>query len=398
MSQIQYIGNLQLQKLQASITNSALTFTITGGTWPSLSGILFVVELGAGLGDDEKVLCSGHSGGLVTVASGGRGYDGTTAVAHQPGETVSSTWDASSATDFSDHIYNTSRDDHTLYTRVDGSRSVTGLQHFTAGVNISGGGLTIASGGGTAALQAANVTGALGVTGNVTAGGALAVTGNAVLANQLTVAGPTALNGGLTVAGTIGVTSELTVPDLKVTGLSGLTTGRYVGAYAGIGSPASGSFLVGDFGTDADGAMWVCTTAGAVGGGAVFSMVTGRLAGSVTGPVSSTAVSSSLVTIETVSVPVKAGAKYEVSVAAGGQQSVAASTITYFLLTTDDAVLNNRVLQGAVPSGGGMNGGSTLPYVPGSSRTTTFTVQALTNTGTFTVGANGVSMMVKRIG
>lgn len=397
MGQIQYFGNLQPQKLQAAITNSATTFTVTGGTWPSISGVLFVVEMGAGLGDDEKVLCSAHSGGLVTVAPGGRGYDGTTAVAHQPGEGVESVWDASSATDFSDHIYNATRDDHVIYSRVDGSRNITGLQHFTAGVSISGGGLTVASGGGSTALQGTGVTGALTVSGNGSFGGTLSATGAATLDSGVTVTGAASVSGGLTVGGAISTTSELTVPDIKVNGISGLSSGRFVGTRAGVGPPTSGAFVAGDFGTDSNGAMWVCTTGGTAGAGAVFQMDVGRLVGKVSGPVSNATVGSSLVTLCTLAVPVLAGAEYEVSARGGGQQSGSSAVITYFMITSDDGAINSRAFQASPAAGAGLSGGSVYPYTPGANRTTTFTLQALTNAGTLTCGANDSHIIVKRI-
>ena len=55
-------------------------------------------------------------------------------------------------------------------------------------------------------------------------------------------------------------------------GLTGATSpSRHVGATAS-GAPASGSFLTGDFTIDQSGKIWVCSTAGTVGSGAVFTL------------------------------------------------------------------------------------------------------------------------------
>ena len=55
-------------------------------------------------------------------------------------------------------------------------------------------------------------------------------------------------------------------------GLTGATSpSRHVGATAS-GAPVSGSFLVGDFVIDLTGKIWVCSTTGTVGSGAVFTL------------------------------------------------------------------------------------------------------------------------------
>lgn len=59
------------------------------------------------------------------------------------------------------------------------------------------------------------------------------------------------------------------------TGLTGATSAsRYVGATTS-GAPASGTFAKGDFVIDQTAAIWICTTAGTVGSGAVFTAVSG---------------------------------------------------------------------------------------------------------------------------
>lgn len=59
--------------------------------------------------------------------------------------------------------------------------------------------------------------------------------------------------------------TEHVAPDFSATGLTGATSGaRFVGATAS-GSPASGTFSVGDYVVDQSGQMWVCTVAGSPG-------------------------------------------------------------------------------------------------------------------------------------
>ena len=66
-----------------------------------------------------------------------------------------------------------------------------------------------------------------------------------------------------------------TGPAFKATGLTGASAGgRFVGAWAGPGGPASGTFVAGDYGVDlATPAVWVCTAGGVVGSGALFQNI-----------------------------------------------------------------------------------------------------------------------------
>lgn len=117
---LSYPGNIVTGTLNSVINASGTpTFQVTG--WPTTVGIAgqpFVVEVGPGLGDDEKILVSSFSAGVATVASSGRGWDGTASVAHVVGEQVRCVPDATSFQDFSDHVYVNTRDDHTQYLNV----------------------------------------------------------------------------------------------------------------------------------------------------------------------------------------------------------------------------------------------------------------------------------------
>lgn len=71
--------------LASDITDSATSITLTSGTgWPTGgAGGDFFLRISS-----EVIRCSSRTGTAVTVASSGRGYDGTTAVAHTSGETI----------------------------------------------------------------------------------------------------------------------------------------------------------------------------------------------------------------------------------------------------------------------------------------------------------------------
>ena len=68
-----------------------------------------------------------------------------------------------------------------------------------------------------------------------------------------------------------------------VTGITGATAiSRWAGATTS-GVPTSGTFALGDWGPGQDGAFWVCTTAGTVGSGCVFTQVGSKLSGAING-------------------------------------------------------------------------------------------------------------------
>lgn len=96
------------------------TFTVTSGTGYPTGAYTggFVIVLDRGTAAEEKVLCSARSGNTFTVATSGRGWDGTTATSHGGGSTagtVDHCVDADTFTDLSGHVYDITRDDHTQY-------------------------------------------------------------------------------------------------------------------------------------------------------------------------------------------------------------------------------------------------------------------------------------------
>lgn len=91
--------------LATAITSSETSFTITDNTnWPDGADYDFWVTIDGGTPQEERVLCSGRTSYSVTVASGGRGKDGTTASAHAQGATIWPSWSATDADEANEHI------------------------------------------------------------------------------------------------------------------------------------------------------------------------------------------------------------------------------------------------------------------------------------------------------
>ena len=101
---LQHAGGALPSTLTAAILNS--TISITGD---DLSGFPdgavgnFVVTLGRGTSTEERVLCETRTGNVLTVASAGRGWDGTLARDHEAGTTVEHTWSTTEADQASAH-------------------------------------------------------------------------------------------------------------------------------------------------------------------------------------------------------------------------------------------------------------------------------------------------------
>ena len=91
--------------LAAAISSSDTTFTIDSFVnWPDGADYDFWVTIDAGTAQEERLLCSERTDGLVTVASSGRGVDGTTASGHSQGATVWPSWSATDADESNEHI------------------------------------------------------------------------------------------------------------------------------------------------------------------------------------------------------------------------------------------------------------------------------------------------------
>lgn len=122
-----------------TLAQSATSITIASATgWPTGSGTAtFVVVINRGQTDEEKVLIESRSGTTLTVASGGRGYDGTSDQAHANGSTIEHCVDAVWFGEVNSHLNATAdAHDYTEITNLDERiRDVIGTS-LTAGNNI----------------------------------------------------------------------------------------------------------------------------------------------------------------------------------------------------------------------------------------------------------------------
>lgn len=81
--------------LGAGINAAAMSFTIASATgWPDGSSGDFFVVVDRGGAAEEKIRCASRSGTTVTVATSGRGADGTSAASHSSGESVEHSFSA----------------------------------------------------------------------------------------------------------------------------------------------------------------------------------------------------------------------------------------------------------------------------------------------------------------
>lgn len=95
----QYVGNATDTTLGVLIDADDLTIVLADATNYPTGGAngRFVLAIGWETDLEEKVLCESRVGTTVTVATGGRGHDGTTPQAHAAGVPIAHVWDAESA-------------------------------------------------------------------------------------------------------------------------------------------------------------------------------------------------------------------------------------------------------------------------------------------------------------
>lgn len=83
----EFLGGAPARTLASSITNVATSLTLSSGTsWPTGTPAKFVAVIDRGTANEEKVLITTRSGTSCTGVQ--RGYDGTTAAAHNAGATI----------------------------------------------------------------------------------------------------------------------------------------------------------------------------------------------------------------------------------------------------------------------------------------------------------------------
>jgi hypothetical protein len=84
------------------------SFTITSATnWPTSADYDFFVTIDGGTAQEERVLCSARTDRTVTVATSGRGKDGTGERDHAAGATIWPSWSAQDADEANAHIEST---------------------------------------------------------------------------------------------------------------------------------------------------------------------------------------------------------------------------------------------------------------------------------------------------
>jgi hypothetical protein len=110
-------------KLDGAFNIGDTTFTILDDTnWPTGADNPFWVTIDAGTAQEERVLCLTQSSKTVTVASGGRGADGTSESNHASGANIWPSWSATDADEANAHV-NASTDVHGLATAGPSSSS-----------------------------------------------------------------------------------------------------------------------------------------------------------------------------------------------------------------------------------------------------------------------------------
>ena len=89
-SRRRFVGGAVARNLNADVNNSTLTFVADGALtgWPSGAGDPFLAVINRGQSNEEKFWVDGISGTTITIETGGRGADGTTAASHTAGETI----------------------------------------------------------------------------------------------------------------------------------------------------------------------------------------------------------------------------------------------------------------------------------------------------------------------
>ena len=101
--------------LAAPFAAGATGFTITSATnWPTSAEYDFFVTIDGGTAQEERVLCSNRTDFSITVATNGRGQDGTGDKAHAAGATVWPSWSAQDADESNAHINSSGYSPHSV--------------------------------------------------------------------------------------------------------------------------------------------------------------------------------------------------------------------------------------------------------------------------------------------
>lgn len=110
------VGGAAATTLTGSMDSSVLSASLNAATgWPTGSVGEWGIVIGRGTATEEKVLVTSRSGVVLTLASGGRGIDGTSAMSHAVGDTVEVCVLARDLDEANDHISDPTYDHHTQY-------------------------------------------------------------------------------------------------------------------------------------------------------------------------------------------------------------------------------------------------------------------------------------------
>lgn len=112
----EFAGAAANTTLSSGINSGATTFNIADATnWPDGSDGDFFLVMDPGTASEEKIRCSDRTSTTVTVASGGRGSDGTSAVTHNTGAVVRFCITALDLDEANSHVSNTQASPHPQY-------------------------------------------------------------------------------------------------------------------------------------------------------------------------------------------------------------------------------------------------------------------------------------------
>jgi hypothetical protein len=115
-----YAGGAAPATLTGAMDASVLSATLSLSTgWGDGVDGPFGAVIGRGTDTEEKILIESRAASVITIASGGRGVDGTTAVAHSAGDTIELCLLARDLDEANAHIADTSLDHHSQYLDTD---------------------------------------------------------------------------------------------------------------------------------------------------------------------------------------------------------------------------------------------------------------------------------------
>lgn len=111
-----YAGAAKRTTLAGDITATSTNILVVDATgYPTGVDGPFAIALALGNAAEEKILIASRSGNTLTVATGGRGYDGTSAAEHRTGVSVDHVLTATDVREANAHVNDTAGDPHPQY-------------------------------------------------------------------------------------------------------------------------------------------------------------------------------------------------------------------------------------------------------------------------------------------